>query len=179
MITPPSSSGPAAFTFKASRQPMLWAAITYALGIVIGRYEWRPDLWWVVALVSFMAAAAYFARRRSIFAWTLALSSFFLAGALHIQLRANCDPLDTTILPFADHQEVEVTAHVTRDGRVHRDETGESWQSLDIGAEQIRTATGEILPVHSGIRLTIYGPRRDASQPTTLATSARKSTRLN
>ncbi len=150
---------------------MLWAAITYALGIVIGRYEWRPDLWWFVAIVSFLAAAAYFARRRSIFAWTLALSSFFLAGALHLQLRANCDPLDTTILPFADRQEVEVIAHVTRDGRAHQDETGESWQSLDLEAEQIRTATGEILPVHSGIRLNIYGPRRNASEQSANATS--------
>jgi competence protein ComEC len=159
MISPPSSTGPAAFHFKTSRQPMLWTACAYALGILFGRYEWRPNTWWFIGLTAFIAAAAYFTSRRSGFAWLLALGSFFLAGALHIQLRANGDRLDTTILPYADRQEVEVTADVTRDGRLHQNEFSETRQSLDVEAEQIRTATGEIVPTHSGIRLNIYSPR--------------------
>jgi len=138
---------------------MLWTATAYALGITFGKYEWRPVLWWFVAAVSFIAIAAYFTSRRSPFAWTLALATFFLAGALHIQLRANCNRLDTSILPYADRQEVEVTVHVIRDGRLHQDESAEIRQSLDVEAEQIQTAAGEIVPVHSGIRLNIYSPR--------------------
>ena len=146
----PSSSGSPAFSFKASRQPMLWTATAYALGIIVGRYEWRPVLWWFVAVVAFLAAASYFTSRRSAFAWTLALSAFFLAGAVHIQLRANRDRLDTSILPYADRQELDVTAHIMRDGRVHQDESAEIRQSLDVEAEQIQTAAGEIVPVQYG-----------------------------
>jgi len=43
-------------------------------------------------------------------------------GALHIQRRANKELLDTTILPHADRQQIEVTAHVTKDGRLRLSE---------------------------------------------------------
>lgn len=85
MIASPTSFGPLALQFKASRQPMLWAAGAYSLGIVAGVYAWRPAVWWVVAVAVFGAAAANFGSRRSGVAWLLALGTFFLAGALHIQ----------------------------------------------------------------------------------------------
>ena len=88
MISYSSSAGPPAFQFKASRQPMLWAAGTYSLGIVAGVHAWRPAVWWVVAAVMFCGAAVYFVSRRSGVACLLALASFFLAGALHFQLRS-------------------------------------------------------------------------------------------
>src|ERR1700758_4245484 len=65
MIASPTSSGPPAFQFKASRQPMLWAACAYSLGIVAGVYAWRPAVWWLIAVAVFVAAAAYFGSRRS------------------------------------------------------------------------------------------------------------------
>lgn len=158
---------------------MLWTATAYALGITFGRYEWRPAPWWFVALVSFGTAAAYFTFRRARFAWTLALASFFLAGALHIQLRGNCDHLDTSVLPYADRQEIEVIAHVIRDGRLYQDESGKLRQSLDVEAEQVQTATGEIVPVHSGIRLNIYSPRtRQETQQVGTTASGRDEVRV-
>ena len=118
MISLPTSAGPPTFYFKASREPMLWAAVTYSSGIIAGVYEWRPVLWWVAAAVGFVFAAAYFACRRSALGWTLALASFFLAGALHVQVRQAFTTLDTSIQPYANGQELQITAHVTRDGRV-------------------------------------------------------------
>ena len=171
MISPPSSSGPAAFHFKASRLPILWAACVYGLGIIFGKYEWRPTSWWFVGLCAFVAAAAYFSSRRSGFAWLLALGSFFLAGALHVQLRVAGERLDTTIVPYANRQELEITAHVTRDGRVHQNGFGETRQSIDVEAERIRTTSGEIVPVHSGIRLNIYSPGTDSGNPPATAAS--------
>ena len=171
MISPPSSTGPAAFYFKASRQPMLWAACVYGLGIIFGKYEWRPTSWWFLSLGTFVVAAAYFSVRRARSAWLLALGSFFLAGALHIQLRASKERLDITILPYADRQELSVTGHVTRDGRVHPNDFGETRQSIDVEAEQIRTASGETVPVHSGIRLNIYSPRMASKDPLTATAS--------
>jgi competence protein ComEC len=138
---------------------MLWAALSYALGIVAGVYVWRPDSWWIAAAVSFASAAAYLVRRRFALGWVLALGALFLAGALHIQLRGTLRRLDTSILAYANGQELDFTAHVTRDGRVQPSGFGEIRQTVDVETEQITTEDGETLPLHSGVRLGIYTPR--------------------
>jgi competence protein ComEC len=137
----------------------------YSAGIVTGAYAWRPAAWWVVGAGAFMAAGAYFALRRSGPAWLLGLGTLFFVGALHIQLRSALPRLDTSILPYADHREVQVTAHVTAEGRIQRGGAGELRQSLDVESEQILTADGQIAPVHSGIRINIYIPWADAETP--------------
>ncbi len=160
----PTPAPPPAFRLKAARQPMLWAAISYSLGIIAGVYLWRPVLWWLIAGAAFLASAAYFAHRRSTLGWTLALSTFFLAGALHIQLRGTAPRLDTTIDPYADRQELQIVAHVTRDGRLQDGGFNEIRQTVDVEAEQVQTSSGETESIHSGIRLSIYAPRpNDAS----------------
>jgi competence protein ComEC len=138
---------------------MLWAAVAYALGITAGVYFWRPSWMWIVGSAVFALAAAYFSHRRSKAGWALALGTLFLAGALHVQLRDAATHLDTSILPFADREELEITAHVTRDGRVQPGGFGEVRQTVDVEAEQIETADGQTVPAHSGIRLSIYSPR--------------------
>jgi competence protein ComEC len=143
---------------------MLWAAFAFALGIVAGTYAWRPILWWSVAAMLFLAASGFFASRRSLFAWTLAMGSFFLIGALQIELRANSNRLDTSIQSYADRQELTLIAHVTHDGRLHQDDLGEVRQTVDVEAEQIQTANGESFLIHSGIRLNIYSPSQHASR---------------
>src|SRR5580692_3227579 len=159
-IIPPST--PAwvpAFHLKASRQPMLWAAIAYSSGIVAGAYLWRPALWWMVAGAEFLLAAAYFAQRRSAMAWTLALSALSLAGALHMQSRTGEPRIDTSIQPYADREELQITAHVTRDGRLQQGSFNEVRQTVDVETEELQTEPGHGEPVHSGIRLSIYSPR--------------------
>lgn len=162
MTTPAS---PPAFRFKASRQPMLWAAIAYSLGIVAGAYLWRPTLWWFAAALSFVLAAAYFVQRRSGVGWLLALGALFLAGALHIQARVLSTRLDTAIQPYADRQELQIIAHVTRDGRVQPAGFDEVRQTVDVETEQIQTAAGQIEAIHSGIRLSIYAPHPNDRDP--------------
>src|SRR6266567_5124772 len=159
MTPTPTPVSPTTFRFKAAHQPMLWAAVSYSSGIVAGVYFWRPALWWIVAGTSFVAAAAYFARRRSWLGWALALGAFFVAGALHIQLRGASVRLDTDIEPYADRQELQITAHVTRDGRLRQGGFNEIRQTVDLETEQVQTSTGETEAVHSGIRLGIYRPR--------------------
>ena len=148
---------------------MLWAACAYSLGIAAGVYAWRPAVWWVVAVAVFGAAAAYFVSRRSGVAWLLALGTFFLAGALHIQMRSASPRLDTGILPYADRREIQVTAHVTREGRIQPGGFGELRQTLDIESEQVQTLDGPAVPVHSGIRVNIYSPRANEDVPADLA----------
>jgi competence protein ComEC len=143
------------------REPMLWAAAAYALGIIAGVYLWRPELWWIVAGLAFAGAASYFASRRYRFGWLLALSAFFLAGALHLQLRQAATCLDTSIAPYTNGESLEFTAHVVRDGRVQSSGQTEFRQSLDVEAENIRTDDGATVPVHSRIRLNIYSQKEN------------------
>ncbi len=142
---------------------MLWAALSYSLGIVAGVYAWRPASWWIAAGVAFLGAGLYFLRRRKWLGVALALSSFFLAGALHIQLRGPASVPDTSLQPFADGQEVEMTAHVTRDGTLREAAPNEIRQSLDVETEEIVAANGQRIPVHSGVRLGIYSLRPEAA----------------
>src|SRR5271166_5223392 len=159
MIPPSARAWLPTFHFKAPRQPMLWAAVSYSLGIIAGAYLWRPALWWVLAGVAFVAAAAYFAQRRSGLGWALALGALFLSGALHMQAREGAIRLDTSIQPYADHQELVITAHVTRDSRLQLGSFNEIKQTVDVETEELQTATGESAAVHSGIRLSVYSPR--------------------
>ncbi|MGA8764751.1 MAG: ComEC/Rec2 family competence protein, partial [Candidatus Sulfotelmatobacter sp.] len=154
--------GPPALELKPTHQPMLWAAAAYSAGIVVGQYQWRPALWWVLAEAAFLASAAYFLRRRTWLAGTLILGAFFLGAALQIQLHGRGTPLDTSILPFADGQELGITAHVIRDGRLRPGAFGELQQTLDVETDEIVAASGQQFPVHSGVRLGIY--RRDDSR---------------
>ncbi len=126
---------------------MLWAAVAYASGIIAGVYLWRPTLWWVVAVLFFAGAASYFAGRRSRLGWVVAMGAFFLFGALHIQLRGAAPRLDTSIRPYANTGPIEITAHVTGDGRVQQAGPKEIRQTVDVEVDEIRTAVNEILPV--------------------------------
>jgi competence protein ComEC len=147
---------------------MFWAALAYALGVVFGHYQPRPASWWIVACVALAAAGAYFLHHqtgpgrtgseRVWLAGSLALGALFLAGALHVQLRAVSAQLDNSIQPFTGGSEVEIVAHVTRGGRMQQGSFGDLRQTADVEAESVTTETGEPSPVHSGIRLSIYTP---------------------
>jgi competence protein ComEC len=135
------------------RHPMLWAAGAYALGLTTGLSQWRPPFWWIIAFLSLLAASTYFLRRRVWLASALALSTLFLAAALHIQLRGAGTPLDTSILRFADGDEISITAHVIREGRLGSSDYGGSKQTLDVATDEV---TGARQRIQSGIRLSLY-----------------------
>jgi competence protein ComEC len=142
---------------------MLWAALTYSAGIVAGTYMSRPPSWWMAAGAAFLVAGIYFARRRKWLGAALALGAFFLAGALHMQMRGSASPLDTSLQPFAYGNAVEMTAHVTRDGRVRDAGASELRQSVDVETEEIVTEDGAHIPTHSGVRLGLYSVRTNGS----------------
>jgi competence protein ComEC len=135
---------------------MLWAAVAYASGIVAGVYLWRPMLWWIAAGAAFVCAAAYFARRRSGLGWFLALGAFFLAAAFHIQVRSSSTRFDTAIQSYADRQELQITAHVTREGHWQSGGFNEMKETVDLESERVETTIRE--EIDSGIRLSIYSP---------------------
>jgi competence protein ComEC len=158
MIPQSTPAGPPTFSLKAPRQPMLWAALAYTAGLVIGAREWRPGAWWVAASIVFILSGAFFARRRVRMGWIVALGAFFLAGAFQIQARLACPRLDTGVQAFADRQPIQVVAHVIKEGRL-RDKGSEIRQIVDVESEQVRTDAGLSAPVQSHIRLGIYSSR--------------------
>src|ERR1700722_12629509 len=111
---PPSAPLPHEPQLKPTRQPLLWAALAYSLGIVAGVHAWRPASWWITAAAAFLAAGLFFVRRRKWLGVSMALGAFFLAGALHIQLKRPAI-LDTSLQPFANGESVHVPAHVKKD----------------------------------------------------------------
>ncbi|MFL6302512.1 MAG: ComEC/Rec2 family competence protein [Candidatus Sulfotelmatobacter sp.] len=159
MISQSTPADPDRWVLKAPRQPMLWACVAYACGILLGIHEWRPTAWWIVAGAAFIASAGYFVQRRAGLGWALALGAIFLAGAFHVQVRSAGPRLDTSIQPYADRQPVQIVAHVVKDGRLRQDEAESFRQTIDIETEQILGESGQAVPVHSLIRLGIYTPR--------------------
>ncbi len=137
---------------------MLWAALAYAAGIVAGRSMWRPVSWWVVAGAAFLAAGMYFLRRRKWLGVSLALGAFFIAGALHIQLHASTGLFDPALQPF-DGQQVQLTAHIIREGKLRGGSSNEVRQSADLETEEIIDESGNRIAIHSGVRLGIYSAR--------------------
>jgi competence protein ComEC len=162
-----TSVSPLEFQLKSTRQPILWAALAYASGIIAGAHWFRPASWWVTAGMAFILAGLFFLGRRKWLGAALALGAFFLAGALHIQLCGPSPLLDTTLQPFTDGQEVEMTAHVMREGRLREQAPNELRQSVDLQTEEIVTETGVRIPAHSGVRLGIYStrPKESGSSP--------------
>jgi hypothetical protein len=158
LANPPPPPAALKFQLKPTRQPMLWAALAYSLGITSGIYAWRPASWWLAAAAAFFAAGLYFVKRarRKYLSTLLALGTFFLAGALHIQLRGSTVPLDISLQLFADGQPVEITAHVITEGRFKEASPNEIRQSLDVETEEIFVPNSIPIPVHAGVRLGIY-----------------------
>jgi len=143
---------------------MLWAALSYSLGILVATHlSFAPALW-IAAATTFLAAALSFLLRRNWLAGTLTFGIFFIAGALNLQRGNSTTYTDTALRPFTDGQQVELTAHVTREGRFRGSGPNEIRQTLDVQVEEIVTANGIKIPAHSGIRLGIYSPRGEGSQ---------------
>jgi competence protein ComEC len=135
---------------------MVWAALAFAAGIVVGRYAWRPPLWWLAAFLVFLVFAAFYLRRRPWAAFLLGLAALLTAGALHVQSRPARDSGALEIAPFTDGNEVVVTGHVTKEGILRSGGFGGVRQTLDVEAEEV-TSGGSTVAVRSGLRLGFYG----------------------
>ncbi|HEX4485270.1 MAG TPA: ComEC/Rec2 family competence protein, partial [Terriglobales bacterium] len=145
----------------ASHQPMLWAALSFGAGILMGSYFWRPATWWISATAFFAGAAFYFFRRRRPLAYGLGLAALVFAGALAIQMREPEESGVESIAQFADGAEVRVTGHVTREGEIQTTSGGDVRQVLDLETEEIDNA-----PVVAGVRVSLRA--QDSNSPHTL-----------
>ncbi len=156
-MTPPAPpSPPNEFQFKPTRQPMLWATLAYALGIIAGAHFSHPASWCIAAAAAFLASVLYFLAGRKLLATILALVTFFFAGFLQIQLRNSSAIRDLSLNPFTYGPPEQITAHVSREGRSRQASPNELIQTLDLQTEEIVAESGARIPIHSGLRLNIY-----------------------
>ena len=137
------------------RQPLLWAALAYAAGIVAGTYLWRPPVWWLVAAAALVAFCLFFIHRRAAIARALGLSVLFAVGAFMIEVRPPADPGNSAILSFANGREVFVTAHVIAEGNLREAGVGGMRQVIDVETEEI-TAQGVMHEIRAGLRVSFY-----------------------
>ena len=143
---------------KPPRQPLFWAALAFSVGLWTGVRAWRPPAWWVIAVVAFVLAAAWFLPKRAWLAKTLSLGAWVLLGAFLIQIRPR--PLDKRqqdapgILTLADGRLVTLTARVIREGYAQPAGAKSVRESIDVETEEIASA-GQSWRTRAGVRLAI------------------------
>jgi competence protein ComEC len=164
---------------RPGRQPLLWTALFFSAGLWVGARAWRPATWWIAAVLAFALAALWFLRRRAWLAKGLSLGTWFLLGALLVQIQGAPEG-DPRILEAADGSEVTITGHVVREGYARAGGPRSILRPIDIETENIERA-GESAAIRGGVRLTISeavevegiaGEARAASGERTLAAKA-------
>ena len=155
LVNPQTNASPARRQPSGGRHPLLWAALAFASGIVLGVYAWRPPLWWLMAWIAFALSAGYLLRRRGRSAALLGLAALVLLGAFILQVSAPENPGDSELLKFADTSEAIITAHVTKEGMLRQEGRGEIRQRLDVETERISQGNQDF-DIRAGLRLNVY-----------------------
>jgi len=142
-------------SLSATRQPVFWAALAFAAGILLGTYAWRPPLLWIAAAAIFLGAGAYFLRQRFAVSVALVLGAFVCAGAVSLELHsAAADPDE--LAAFCDRGPVTVTGYLLRDGILREGAFGSPQQTIEVEAESAVDEQGR--RARGGIRLSAYYP---------------------
>src|ERR1700704_3206957 len=123
---------------KPGRQPLLWAALVFSTGLWIGARAWRPAAWWIIAVLAFALAAVWFLPRRPWMAKGLSLGTWFLLGALLIQIRGGPES-DPRMMEIADGNDVTITGHVVREGYPRAAGPRSVRHPIDIETESIES----------------------------------------
>jgi competence protein ComEC len=152
------------------RQPLLWGAIAFAVGIFIGSHASPTSLLWMIAAVVLGSSGIFFLRARVGPAFIVILGVTFVSGAVLIQLRPAIDAAKAQILPFANGNDVIVSGHVTREGFLQEKDFGEDVQKVDIETDQI-VADGTTSQIRSGLRITISSKQVESATAANLQKS--------
>lgn len=148
----PETDRPKSIVWNA-RHPLLYAALAFSAGIVVGRHCWRPAAWWIVAVLVFSFGVLYFRKRRPRAAFLIALGMWLCLGAFNVQVQQRQAFPD--ISGYADGSEVVVTGHVIHEGYVAEAGFGALQQQIDVETEEV-SGEAERKRVVFGIRLGIF-----------------------
>jgi competence protein ComEC len=141
-------------TQLSSRQPLLYAALAFAVGLSAGKYIWRPSNWWIIAGFVFICSATYFLHRRERAARCMCLAAIFFSGALTMQVLGSRAPA----VPAFGNAELVVTAHVTAEGELQQESPDSFRQRIDIEIESL-ASDSQSRQASVGVRLNIYSEK--------------------
>lgn len=144
------------------RQPLLYASFAFSAGAAVGAHAWRPATWWVLAILTFCAAAAYLVKHRPQMATLTALAAWFWLGGLCVQLR---QPTHLPDVARFTNDEVVVTAHVLRGGDFREAGFGGIRQTIDLETEQI-IVEDQTTDIRLGARVTFYAKQPGSASAT-------------
>ena len=164
-LTTGASSQPLSRPYCGGQEPIFLAAVAFSSGIIIADFVWRSPFVWLAAFLIAVIAAALSLRRSPQLGFALWLISLIPLGGFYLQAR---DAAQTTVAknlqPFATGQDdVDITAHVIREGLIRDSPYGGKQESVDVESEDLRLDNHQLSsPV--GIRLTIYSKRNEEEE---------------
>jgi competence protein ComEC len=109
----------------------------------------------MLAIVVFVASAAYFVGKRTWLARGMALATLFMLGALNLQSRLPSVPTCPWTSALADGRELSVLAHVVAEGNIQKAGFAGLRQRIDLETEEI-TFGGATVRENCGLRLGVY-----------------------
>jgi len=146
--------------YCGGQEPLFLAALAFSAGIIVADFLWRSPFVWLIGFFVAAVAAVISIRRSPQLAFVLALLAVLPLGGFYLQSRDAAQPaIADNLQPFATGQdEVDVTAHVIREGLVRDSPYGGKQESVDVESEQLRVGD-RVLNKPVGIRLSIYSKK--------------------
>ena len=159
--------------YCGGQEPLFLAALAFSAGIVAANFLWRSPWIWLGGFVYAAIAALVSLRRSPQLAALLTFIAIVPLGAFYLQARDAAQPtVIADLQPFATGEdEVEVTAHVVREGIVRDSPYGGNQESVDVAGEELRLG-GRVFSEPLGIRLTVYSKKSEEEEARTAATES-------
>ncbi len=154
--------------YCGGQEPLFFTALAFSCGIVAATFLWRSPWIWLGAFCLAASAAAVSLRRSPQLAAILTFVALVPLGGFYLQARDAAQPaVGANLQPFATGQdEVEVTAHVMREGIVRDSPYGGNQESVDVESEQLRLGD-RVMVEPLGIRLTVYSKKAEEEEART------------
>ncbi len=150
--------------YCGGREPLFLAAVAFAAGIVAANYVWcAPHIWLIAAAVAAAGVCALHRRAPSL-AFGFVILSLLPLGGFYLQVTDAAQVTPPNLEAFATGEgNVEVTAHVMREGIVRDSPFGGKQESVDVETEQLSSGDHQSSAT-VGIRLTIYSQRAEEEE---------------
>src|SRR5688572_77818 len=86
----------------SAQQPLFYAALAFAGGILLGERVWHPASWWIIASLAFISSAGFFFSRGRSVALFCGLLAIGALGAMNFQLRLQPAAISLQIVTLSD-----------------------------------------------------------------------------
>jgi len=160
-MTDASTNPEAASPRRPPAAPLFAATLLFSAGIILQNYVYKPPALYLLcaaglALCALLALRLANGRRGAVLAYSAAALAFFPAGALLTAAAASQPQAASTLLNYANGDEVTLTGYVARSGslRAGRD----VHESLDFAVQEAQFDGEAAQAVTGSARLSLYVP---------------------